>query len=259
MAFRGLTDEMVRQYEEDGYIIIRSLFDSEEMDLLIRKAKGDEVFNDPWLRKDASGRISKLKLWNHPPDNLYGLFPRCERMVGIAEKLLGGEVYHYHTKMMLKEPRTGGAWEWHQDYGYWYNNAVLYPLLLSSMIAVDAATRENGCLSVLKGSHHLGRINHGKIRGGQTGADLERVEEAKARHETVAVELDPGDVVVFHCNLLHASAANDSDKSRWSLICCYNAARNNPYREIEHPCYTPLEKVPDSAIKEQGRRELQPA
>ncbi len=34
-------------------------------------------------------------------------------------QLLGGEeVYHYHTKLMMKEPRTGGAHLWHQDYGF---------------------------------------------------------------------------------------------------------------------------------------------
>jgi ectoine hydroxylase len=39
---------------------------------------------------------------------------------------------------------------------------------------------------------------------------------------------------------------------RWSMICCYNAARNNPYKEPHHPRYTPLHKVPDSAILEAG-------
>jgi len=36
------------------------------------------------------------------------------------------------------------------------------------------------------------------------------------------------------------------------MICCYNAARNNPYKESHHPRYTPLQKVPDSAIREAG-------
>ena len=43
-----------------------------------------------------------------------------------------------------------------------------------------------------------------------------------------------------------------SNKPRWSLICCYNAARNNPYREAHHPSYSPLAKVADSAIKQIG-------
>lgn len=255
MAFRKLSDEQLEAYHRDGYVIVRPMFEKDEIEMLKSIAKSDPVFNENWERKDAAGKPIRLKLWNHPPDNIYGAFARCQRLVDSAEQVLGGEVYHYHTKMILKEPRVSGAWEWHQDYGYWYNNAVLYPLLASCMIAVDEATVENGCLNVLKGSHHIGRINHGVV-GDQTGADMERVEQAKLHHELVPVELEPGDAVLFHSNLLHASAANESDKPRWTLICCYNAARNNPYKEIEHPCYTPLTKLPDSAIMETGKQQL---
>ena len=38
------------------------------------------------------------------------------------------------------------------------------------------------------------------------------------------------------------------------MICCYNAARNDPYEDAHHPRYTPLEKVPDGAILEAGAR-----
>jgi hypothetical protein len=69
------------------------------------------------------------------------MFARCGRMVDSVEKLLEGEVYHYHSKMILKDAKIGGAWTWHQDYGYWYQNGVLYPLLTSVMIAVDRSTR----------------------------------------------------------------------------------------------------------------------
>jgi hypothetical protein len=36
------------------------------------------------------------------------------------------------------------------------------------------------------------------------------------------------------------------------MICCYNAARNNPYRESHHPRYTLLDVVSDSRIREVG-------
>jgi ectoine hydroxylase-related dioxygenase (phytanoyl-CoA dioxygenase family) len=66
--------------------------------------------------------------------------------------------------------------------------------------------------------------------------------------------MDPGDALFFHCNLLHRSDQNRSEHPRWSMICCYNAARNDPYRESHHPRYTPLQVVSDSAIKEVGVR-----
>jgi len=71
--------------------------------------------------------------------------------------------------MIIKDPNVGGAWTWHQDYGYWYQNGVLFPLLCGAFIAVDEATRENGCLQVVRGSQQLGRIDH-VLTGDQAGA-----------------------------------------------------------------------------------------
>ena len=167
------------------------------------------------------------------------------------EKLLDGEVYHYHSKMILKDAKVGGAWTWHQDYGYWYQNGLLFPQLASVMIAVDPATRENGCLQVLAGSHHMGRLNH-VTTGEQAGADKEKVDQALKRLELIHCEMEPGDALFFHCNLLHHSDQNRSEAPRWTLICCYNSAQNNPYKDSHHPSYTPLEKVDDQAIKTVG-------
>jgi ectoine hydroxylase len=247
-----LTDEQVRRYHEDGYVLARGLFDAEEIGLLHRSAKEDsELDRRSFGRADGEGGVVRLSLWNHPGDGVYGMFARCERVVRSAEKLLGGEVYHYHSKMILKDPKVGGAWAWHQDYGYWYQNGVLFPLLTSAFIAVDPCTKANGCLQVLKGSHHAGRVTH-VLTGDQAGADRERVDELAKRLELVHVEMEPGDALFFHANLLHRSDQNKSDSPRWSMICCYNAARNDPYKDSHHPRYTPLKVVPDSAIKEVG-------
>ena len=78
------------------------------------------------------------------------------------------------------------------------------------------------------------------LTGDQAGADAERVDEILKRLPLVHVEMEPGDALFFHANLLHRSDQNRSDKPRWSMICCYNAARNDPYKESHHPRYTPL-------------------
>jgi len=247
-----LSDADVSRYHNDGYVIVRGLFDQEEIGLLHRAAKEDhELDKRSFGRADGEGGTVRLSLWNHPGDGIYGMFARCERIVRSCERLLGGEVYHYHSKMIMKDPRVGGAWTWHQDYGYWYQNGVLMPLLTSVSIAVDGASKENGCLQVIPGSHLCGRIEH-ILTGDQAGADRERVDEILKRLPLVYCEMEPGDAIFFHCNLLHRSDQNRSDKPRWSMICCYNAARNNPYKESHHPRYTPLKVVPDSAIKEVG-------
>ena len=193
----------------------------------------------------------RLSLWNHPGDGIYGMFARCHKLVDSVEQLLEDEAYHYHSKMIMKDAKVGGAWAWHQDYGYWYQNGVMFPDLCSASIAVDRATLENGCLQVLRGSHQLGRVDH-VLTGDQAGANLERVEEAKKRFELVHCTMEPGDVIFFHGNLLHASDRNNSEHPRWSMICCYNYKKNDPYKEAHHPRYTPLVKVADEMIKQVG-------
>jgi ectoine hydroxylase len=254
MARGPLNDSEVRQYREDGFVLARGMFDQTEIALLRRSAKDDKALDDhSFARADNEGGTVRLSLWNHPGNGIYGMFARCRSLVDSAEVLLGGEVYHYHSKMIMKEPKVGGAWAWHQDYGYWYQNGVLFPLLTSVSIAVDRATGENGCLQMLRGSHLAGRVEH-VLTGDQAGADLERVRELAARLELVYVEMEPGDAVFFDCNMLHRSDQNRSDQPRWSMICCYNAARNDPYKEAHHPRYTPLSKVEDGMIREVGAR-----
>ncbi|HEX7680573.1 MAG TPA: phytanoyl-CoA dioxygenase family protein [Thermoanaerobaculia bacterium] len=252
MARGPLNQQEVKQYREDGFVVLRSMFDKTEIELLRRSAKDDKALDDHAFGKtDDQGGVVRLSLWNHPGNSIYGMFARCRSLVDSAEALLAGEVYHYHSKMIMKEPRVGGAWAWHQDYGYWYQNGVLFPLLTSVFIAVDRATKENGCLQVLKGSHLAGRVDH-ILTGEQAGADLERVNALAARLELVYLDMEPGDAVFFDPNLLHRSDQNRSGNPRWSMICCYNAARNDPYKDAHHPRYTPLAKVDDAAILEVG-------
>ena len=247
------TPEQISDYERDGYVVARSLFTAEEIELLGETARNDDAMDKASsAMDDGQGNDVRLALWNHPGDGIYGMFARCRRLVNAVEQLLGDEAYHYHSKMILKDAKVGGAWAWHQDYGYWYQNGVLFPDLCSVMIAVDEATRENGCLQVLRGSHKLGRVNH-VLSGDQAGAEIERVEEAKKRLELVHVTMRPGDALYFHANLLHASDANNSERSRWAMICCYNSASNDPYKDSHHPRYTKLHKVEDDRVLEVGR------
>lgn len=248
--FQHLKDQDVDAFWRDGYVIKRGMVLPEEIALLNRAVATDpEIRANELQLDDAEGGSTALALWNNPPDDVFGALASCERLAGGAERLLDGEVYHYHSKLTLKRPGGGGRWEWHQDYGYWYQNGCLFPDMLSIAVALDHATTENGCMKVMTGSHKLGRIEHGRVAG-QTGADTERVEEAGKLLETVDCVMEPGDALFFHSNTLHCSSANLSDKSRNLLICCYNKASNDPYKEHHHPRYTPLAKLPDSAVLE---------
>lgn len=250
----SIHSEELARFAEDGYVLIPNLLSSQEVEILAGAAHGDaKMLNSAFELADTGGARIRLSGWNHAGDDTFGLIARLPRIVDRMEAFLGDEVYHYHSKMILKEPRVGGAWEWHQDYGYWYQNGCLFPDMASCLIAIDPATRANGCLEVVKGSHLMGRIEHGRFAG-QTGADPERVNAALERLERVYCEMAPGAGLFFHANLLHSSAQNTSSQPRWALICCYNAASNNPYKSSHHPSYNPLSKVAEDAVVRAGVR-----
>ena len=125
-----------RAFHRDGYLIVEHLLDKEETGLLQEACRQDSILQSHAMGvKDASGRRTNLSLWNHPGDDIYGMIARSERVVNSMEQLLHDEVYHYHSKLSAKQPRVGGAWEWHQDYGYWYKNGCLFPDMASLFIA----------------------------------------------------------------------------------------------------------------------------
>lgn len=256
MPAYSATPSDVEQFARDGFVIAPELFSPKEIELLSQYARADQAISaQATSRADAKGGTTTLSLSNDLDDNLYAQVVRSRRVAENMSKFLGDEVYHYHHKMMLKEPRVGGAWEWHQDYGYWYDYGCLYPSMGSCFIAVDEATRLNGCLQVIPTSHQLGRMNHMKV-GGQTGADPERVAAVLERLPVEHIVMQPGDGLFFHGNLLHSSDQNTSPDPRWSLICCYNTKQNNPYKDSRHPNYTPLELVDDATFLDSANLHL---
>src|SRR5262245_58315443 len=105
-----LTESQVAAYHLDGYVLAKKLFDAEEIGLLARAAKEDnELDTRSFGRADGEGGVVRLSLWNHPGDGIYGMFARCGRMVRGCETLLGGEVYHSHSQMILKYAKFGGG------------------------------------------------------------------------------------------------------------------------------------------------------
>ncbi|TAE59883.1 MAG: phytanoyl-CoA dioxygenase family protein [Bacteroidetes bacterium] len=253
---RKLSPEEVISYHRDGYLFVRQMFSAEETQLLLRLSLDESITDKGFDLFDQEGKKTRLTLWFTPGDDSFGLMSRSERMVHAVQDLLGeeGKVCHFHSKVMQKQPKTGGAWEWHQDYGYWYKNGFLYPeAMVSVMVALTEGTRLNGCLQVLKGSHKMQRFEHVFI-GEQQGADPDFVEHSLQRCELVYAEVEPGDVLFFHPNLLHRSDANHSDAPRWSIISAYNMDYNVPFREKNTSCITPVQVAPDTALLESGAR-----
>src|SRR5262249_36077088 len=149
-----LSGEQVDAFHRDGFVIVDGLLDRKEVGLLGNIARADyQLQKEASSRADGEGGSVKIAVCNDlPTDDIYGAIVRSQSLMNAMEQLLEGEVYHYHHKMIFKDAREGGAWAWHQDYGYWYNFCCPFPLLASCMIAVDRATKLNGCLQVIRGS-----------------------------------------------------------------------------------------------------------
>jgi ectoine hydroxylase-related dioxygenase (phytanoyl-CoA dioxygenase family) len=247
----SLTSSQLSSYDRDGYIIVKSFFNKEEINKMYSTALEDDAMRKNALDlNDQTGKKTKLSLWFTPGNDIFGYMTRSERMINAIKPLLDSDarVCHFHSKLMQKEPFVGGAWEWHQDYGYWYKNQFLFPdQLISVMVALTHANKENGCLQVIKGSHKLGRVNHG-FAGEQVGADMVMVNNALQTMQLIYCELEPGDALIFHSNLLHRSEANSSNNPRWSIISCYSSQSNLAYAETSTSWKTPIEIVPDEAI-----------
>ncbi len=251
MSTTALTPQQIASFHKDGYVIVKNFLTLAAVEKLYSTAIGDNTMENNAINvTDQTGKNSKLSLWFTPGNDVFGYLTRSESMVNGVAALLDSDapVCHFHSKLMQKEPKVGGAWEWHQDYGYWYKNQFMFPdQLISVMVALTPANKQNGCLQVIKGSHKLGRINHG-FAGEQVGADMVMVNNALQTMDLVYVEIEPGDALFFHSNILHRSEANLSDHPRWSIISCYASQSNLAYNENSTSWKTPIEMVPDNAI-----------
>jgi ectoine hydroxylase-related dioxygenase (phytanoyl-CoA dioxygenase family) len=251
MSTTTLTPQQIDLFHKDGYVIVKNFLTPAAVEKLYSTAIGDNTMENNAINvTDQTGKNSKLSLWFTPGNDVFGYLTRSESMVNGVAALLDSDapVCHFHSKLMQKEPKVGGAWEWHQDYGYWYKNQFMFPdQLISVMVALTPANKQNGCLQVIKGSHKLGRINHG-FAGEQVGADMVMVNNALKTMDLVYVEIEPGDALFFHSNILHRSEANLSDHPRWSIISCYASQSNLAYNENSTSWKTPIELVPDNAI-----------
>jgi len=213
------------QYHRDGYLQFDELFSSDEVQAMLDGVAGEKVSGSAWDSTDGAGRVARLALWTDIADDVWGAVSSNPRIVNTIRTLQGEDISFFHGKVILKTAGTGGAFEWHQDYGYWYDQGFLFPRMMSAFVALDHCTIENGCLEVLRGSHRLGRLNHGAF-GGQTGIVPERLEQVKGHFEHVHCVMKPGSVLFFDCNLIHGSKPNNSTQHRRSFIMCYNALTN---------------------------------
>jgi len=229
-----------------GYVIVRNVFSPQEMAIAKEAIANHEGMNShvgtikSKIDEGKHSSFSTIFVWNDTAGNdLFAKLTRNHQIFDRIGRFFEDQPYVYHNKVALKYPGING-FSYHQDYFYWYGMGCLYPDMATVMIAVDPATRENGCLRVLDGSHKLGRVEHVFDPVLEDSAvEKERLEVIRLHCREVHLELGAGDIAIFHCNTLHGSDDNASDQSRIGLLGCYNTKHNNPYKATVsgHPFY----------------------
>ncbi|NET11825.1 MAG: phytanoyl-CoA dioxygenase family protein [Okeania sp. SIO1H6] len=250
-SIRPLTDEEVTRFHKDGFIIIRNMFSAQELKPLQEALKKDPTMgNSQTAVIYEDGKSWKVSAWTDLGETFLGIMPRTARIVDAIELLLEEECYHWHSKIVIKQPGDGKV-DWHADFSAWYQDGCLYPNMITCSIALDKNDISNGCLQILRGSHVMARLDD-VTRGNSVAGDPVRMEKAFENHELVYCEMDAGDVLFFHAKTLHGSDDNNSHEVRSLIHSTFNARSNEPiFRERQqHHLYKPLTKLPDSALKD---------
>jgi phytanoyl-CoA hydroxylase len=129
----------------------------------------------------------------------------------------------HHNCIMTKDPSYSSITSWHRDIRYW---SFEKPELVSVWLALGEERYANGCLLVLPGTHSTTfrpeQLDHAQF----LRTDIEENRDVLAKQ--VAVELDPGDALFFHCRLFHAAGHNQSADTKFSVVHTYHAAENRP-------------------------------
>ncbi|HYE08344.1 MAG TPA: phytanoyl-CoA dioxygenase family protein [Planctomycetota bacterium] len=244
-----LTPAEIAAWHRDGFVLRRAVFAIGETERLLADADLAMARCRDAARSDAaqyftfanadSGSASIAAGLDHSGTAFEALC-RDPRVIDPVFQLFGEQQYIHHAKLMNKTAFTGIAWLWHQDYGYWQDIGSVRPDMVSAMVFLDAARRDNGCLLVMPGSHRRGRHEH--RCGGDTGGGLSQthlpapiLRELCARHPIVAIEAEPGDLLLFDCNLAHASGHNLSADDRRAVIVAYNTDANRPAAHRDWP------------------------
>jgi ectoine hydroxylase-related dioxygenase (phytanoyl-CoA dioxygenase family) len=255
LSHASLSTKQIQQFNDNGYLIVENTFSLAEVEKI-----RDCIKTDPQLAAEAKtnqnyegeGIGTRLVNRQRLSDDIYSAYVQSNRIVAPLEQIFDDKIQYYYHLTMLKNPNTGG-WQWHQDYGYHYKE-FFYPKFISVMFALDPATKENGCLRVLKGSHHLGRLEH-QQSGSQLISNTERTAIALEHMEEVYCEMSPGSIMFFDGNILHASGPNHSEQSRWSFVISYVPASNiivipDPPDDL----LTPIEPWSDEQVQAAAQR-----
>ena len=164
------------------------------------------------------------------------------RFLVAASQLLGNvPVRFWHDQIFWKPPKQGGVVAWHQDYSYWTRTKPVAHL--TCWCALDDATKENGCLQYIPGSHKWGLLPKPVIAGELQGIkDYLNEEQRKQFDKPQYAEVKAGEAIFHHPLALHGSGANTSAKPRRAFV--INAIADGVISDSNEPLLDGVPVVP---------------
>lgn len=264
---------LLADFDQQGYVILAGLLPDEVMAgarramarLVDREASSllatgrivDPLSDAPFetrLFDLYRGRIDDAPKSFRPELHLAELFDVffCPALLDRVEALVGEEIrlYPNYTARPKFPEASRHLVLWHQDGGYTANQAAL-PEGVNELRMVNVwsplvpATEANGCMQFVPGTHRLGVVPH---EGREHYLEIAPAVLARHVERAVSIELDPGDVVLFHNLLFHQGLPNRSDHIRWSLDWRYQDATQPTMRAtIGHLARS--REQPDEVVK----------
>lgn len=243
-----LTAEDIARYHRDGFLLRTGLLPEPAISELAAAAARLVTTERPERILESNGEAVRSVYGPHLTDDVVGRLARRPELAQAASQLIGtDELYIHQSKVNVKAPFAGEAWDWHQDYIYWLlDDGIRLPRLVNVAVFIDDATEFNGPLIFVPGSHQKGVLAADEAAGMPVGyeqapawvATLTSREKYAVRREVIAdlveraglasAKGERGCVLFFHPNILHASAPNMSPFGRSTLILVYNAVDNPP-------------------------------
>jgi len=231
-----LSEEQIESYGKDGFIILRGFWKPELIKAIV--AEYDKAF--PLLGTGPGPREKPLVVfWTHaeggrkrvePLENLPCLRSLVlDRWIARAVMTLSGtqEARLLETAIINKPPRTGAVLHWHQDVSF-------FPLdpghVISTWVALDQSSPENGAVSYACGSHNHGRVGSVNLLTGEiySGERLEPIRQNPENlgYKVVSPAMEPGDLMLLDGKVWHMSGQNRSDHARRGIVVRYMAGKN---------------------------------
>ncbi|MCA1632331.1 MAG: phytanoyl-CoA dioxygenase family protein [Acidobacteria bacterium] len=161
-----------------------------------------------------------------------------------ASQLLGGAaVRFWHDQLFCKPARHGGVVAWHQDYSYWTRTTPLAHL--TCWIALDDATRENGCVHYVPGSQRWPDLPVTGLTGEMHAVEAVLSDEQKRQFCPIAAELKAGEAAFHHPRTIHGSYANDTERPRRATV--INVFRDGVCSNSDAPLLEGVPVIPKGA------------